>query len=169
VFLDSALPVQYAVLPGRTVEVQRRDVNATCGGEAWEWSALSRDGITDAVATVGEVEQEKAVTGGNKPEVLEVVEPEDGAAALEERQSTFGTGCCAAVECDERERRLATMMGAEEVMSGGEAVPEAADRAAAKDFLRRKADEDLPHHDILRQFEGDGGGHTAAARPFRPA
>jgi hypothetical protein len=58
------LPVEDAVLTRRTVKVQRVDVDTACGGEAWEWSALTRDRVTNAEAAVREGEEEEAVAGG---------------------------------------------------------------------------------------------------------
>jgi hypothetical protein len=57
------------------VHVQCSDVDITCGGEAWEWSALTRGWITDSESTVGEGEEEEPVTGGVQLEAFVVVKP----------------------------------------------------------------------------------------------
>jgi hypothetical protein len=122
------------------VQVQRRDFDAACGGEAWECSALTRGWVTDAEAAVREGDEEEAIAGGADLEAIVVVKPEEGVAALED---WISMGC--AVEREERERRLESVVGEDEIDGGGEAVPGAADRAAAEDILGRKADKDLPH------------------------
>jgi hypothetical protein len=60
-----------------------------------------------------------------------------------------------AVEGEEGKRRLAPVVGEEEIRGSGEASPEAANRSAPKDVLGRKAEEDLPLQDVTR--EGGGG------------
>jgi hypothetical protein len=122
------------------VQVQRRDFDAACSGEAWECSALTRGWVTDAEAAVREGDEEEAIAGGADLEAIVVVKPEEGVAALED---WISMGC--AVEREERERRLESVVGEDEIDGGGEAVPGAADRAAAEDILGRKADKDIPY------------------------
>jgi phosphosulfolactate phosphohydrolase-like enzyme len=122
------------------MEVQRGDIDVACGGEACEWSALARDGVTNAEAAVRKGEEEEAVAGGLDVEAAVVVQlqPEDGMAALED---WICTGC--AVECEEEERRLAPVVRAEETGGGGEGSPAAAHGTAADNILGWNADEDL--------------------------
>jgi hypothetical protein len=75
-------------------------------------------------------------------------------------------GDVCAVECEEGERWLSSVVGEEEIRSGGEVAPGTANRTAAKDVLGRKAHKDLVHQNILREG-GGGSGDAAAARPRR--
>jgi hypothetical protein len=96
-------------------------------------------------------------------ETFVVLKPEEGAAVLEDWQGCIiGT----AVEGEEGKRRLAPVVGEEEIRGSGEASPEAENRSAPKDVLGRKAEEDLPLQDVTREG-GGGGGDAAAARPRR--
>jgi hypothetical protein len=95
-------------------------------------------------------------------EAIVVVEPENRTTAPEDWQ----TAALRAVEREQRERRLAPVVGKEEIGGGGEAAPGAADQAAAENVLGRKANKYLPRQDLLREG-GREGGHAAAARPCR--
>jgi hypothetical protein len=155
------LSVQDAILPRRTVQVQRGNAGAEL--EAWDSSPLTCGWVTDAEFGAKERKEEEAVARGMDPEVTVVFEPEKRTAAPEDWQ----TAALRAVEREQRERRLAPMVSVEEIGGGGEAAPGAADQAAAENILGRKADKYLPHQDLLREggSEGGEGGHAAAARP----
>jgi len=122
--------------------------------------------VADVEATIGEGEQERPIARGADLEVtvvVVIVETEDGLALGGGSPEVEGVDEVAAVETDvvveenERERRLAQVVGAEEVEVGGdEAQPGAADRAAAEERRRRQADEDLPDDELLRKDGGSG-------------
>lgn len=68
------------------------------------------------------------------------------------------------------------MMGEEEIVGKGDAVPGVADGAAAEECFGRQADEDLPYHDLLREAtEGRrrscpcGLGHGCRLRALDPS
>jgi hypothetical protein len=120
------VPVQDTVLAGWAVKVHRLDVADVC--EAWDESTLTRGRVANLEASVREGEEEEAVAGGVELEPV-VVEPKNGAAALEYWQAALGSVC--AVEREEEARRLAPVVAEEEICGRGEAVPRATDRTAA--------------------------------------
>ena len=143
-------------------------------------STGARGRIADVVeAAIPDGEQEQPVAGGVDLELkvgTAICETEDS------RTTLGGSGACPEVEGveggagdvaggadlaaadEERERRLALVAGEEEIGAGGEAAPGTADRAAAEERLRRQADEDLPHDELLREGRG---GRAGAPRPSR--
>jgi hypothetical protein len=134
------LSVQDAILPRRTVQVQRGNAGAAVV-EARDSSPLTCGRVTDAeVGAKEREEEEEAVARGMDREVIVVFEPENRTAAPEDWQ----TAALCAEEREQRERRLAPVVGKEEIGGGGEAAPGAADQAAAENVLGRKADEYLP-------------------------
>jgi hypothetical protein len=133
------LSVQDAILPRRTVQVQRGNAGGVVV-EARDSSPLTHGWVADAEVGAKERKEEEAVARGMDPEVTVVFEPENRTPALEDWQ----TAALCAEEREQRERRLAPVVGKEEIGGGGEAAPGAADQAAAENVLGRKADKYLP-------------------------
>jgi hypothetical protein len=132
--------------------------------EKGERRALAGRRVADVEAAVGD-EDEEAVAGSEHVQVVGVGggparRPRDGeplAGAVVQGVDPPVLGAPVPLG-EERERRLATVVGEEELSVGGEsAAPGEADGAAPEEGLRRQTRQDLPDNEFLGE-QGSAAG-----------